>query len=70
MLLGDGRGQILGSAPILEETILKLLCFQTGNKYDSNKRGRFADYVRELKEIYNKKPQILAPRTELEVRTR
>ena len=67
MLLGDGRGQILGSAPILEETILKLLCFETGNKYDSNRRAHFADYVRELKEIY--KVRAIVARTELEVRT-
>lgn len=69
MLLGCGRGQMLGSAPILEETILKVLCLKTGNKYDPNKRARFADYVRELKGIYNKKPQRIVASTEVEVIT-
>ncbi|MGB8780123.1 MAG: hypothetical protein WCD81_05680 [Candidatus Bathyarchaeia archaeon] len=52
-LLGFGRGGILGSAPILEETILRVLCRKIGVTYDSTKP--FLSYVKELKEKFNQR---------------
>jgi hypothetical protein len=53
ILLGSGRGRILGSAPILEETILRVLCRNIGVTYDSTKP--FLSYVKELKEKFNQR---------------
>jgi hypothetical protein len=66
-LLGPGRGGILGSAPILEETILRVLCHKIGVTYDSRKP--FSKYVKELKETFNqRKSQILVHKIETEVK--
>ena len=68
-LLGPGRGGILGSAPILEETILKVLCHKIGVTYDSTKP--FLIYVRELKETFNRrKSQFSGHKIETEVKIR
>ncbi|HYB68283.1 MAG TPA: hypothetical protein VEC97_01945 [Candidatus Acidoferrales bacterium] len=68
-LLGPGRGGILGSAPILEETILRVLCHKIGVKYDSAKP--FLSYVKELRETFNqRKSQILVRKMETEVKIR
>ncbi|MEM3703343.1 MAG: hypothetical protein QXX79_02830 [Candidatus Bathyarchaeia archaeon] len=52
-LLGSGRGQILGAAPILEKTILKSLCQKLGISCEIAGPVNFAEYVRKLKESYN-----------------
>jgi hypothetical protein len=52
-LLGPGRGGILGSAPILEETILMVLCRKIVVAYDSTRP--FVSYVKELKEKFNQR---------------
>jgi len=52
-LLGCGRGQILGSAHILEKTILKVLCARLGLKFDFDGPIAFADCIRKLKEMYS-----------------
>lgn len=51
-LLGPGRGQILGSAPMLEKVILKALCKKLGLKYEVKGPINFSEEVRKLKEIY------------------
>ena len=53
MLLGPGRGQILGSAPILEETIAELLCHKLGIKFNEERPIMFESCIRKLKEDYN-----------------
>lgn len=66
-LLGFGRGGILGSAPILEETILRVLCHKIGVTYDSTKP--FLSYVKELKETFNqRKSQVSVRKIETEVK--
>ena len=68
-LLGPGRGGILGSAPILEETILRVLCHKIGVPYDPTKP--FLSYVRELKETFNqRKSAISVHNIEAEVKIR
>jgi hypothetical protein len=52
-LLGSGRGQILGSAAILEKAIAKVLCFKLGMEFNEIGPILFVDYVRSLKEVYN-----------------
>ena len=49
-LLGDGRGQILGSAPILEEAIVENLCTKLGKKLPGRLPVAFSIYIRKLKE--------------------
>ena len=49
-LLGDGRGQILGSAPILEEAIAENLCARLGKELPGRLPVAFSIYIRELKE--------------------
>jgi len=53
MLLGSGRGQILGSAPMLERTILKALCKKLGMECQFEGPINLAEYVKNLKESYN-----------------
>lgn len=52
-LLGSGRGQILGSAPILERAILKALCKKLEINCQFEGPVNFAEYVKKLKEVYN-----------------
>jgi hypothetical protein len=52
-LLGPGRGQILGSAAILEKAIAKVLCFKLGTQFNEIGPILFEDYVKSLKEAYN-----------------
>lgn len=52
-LLGAGRGQILGSAPILERAILKSLCKKLEINCEIDGPVNFPEYVRKLKERYN-----------------
>jgi len=53
-LLGCGRGQILGSAPILEKAIVKALYIKLGlNPPNFEGPVVFAKEIKKLKEIYN-----------------
>jgi len=52
-LLGSGRGQILGSAPILEKAILKALCKKLGLECQFEGPVNLAECVEKLKESYN-----------------
>jgi len=51
-LLGSGRGQILGSAPILEEAIVERLCSKLGMKLEGRLPVAFSIFIRKLKEDY------------------
>ena len=67
MLLGSGRGQMLGSARVLETTVLRVLCARMGIAFDP-RRTDFPDYVRELKEAYKQKRQTSQSKIEVEVK--
>ena len=67
MLLGTGRGQMLGSAGILEKTILAVLCSRIGIPCDIE-RTNFPDYVRELKKVYEQRKQASPCKIEVEVK--
>lgn len=60
-ILGSGRGQLLGTAPILEEAILELLCAEMKAKFDSHNPASFAKQVEKLREIYDNR-QNMVPR--------
>jgi len=51
-LIGRGRGQILGVASILENSILKELCKKLEVKYDEIGPGYFPEQCSRLKDIY------------------
>lgn len=51
-LLGYGKGQILGSAPILEEAIAERLCAKLGLKTQPRLSMAFSVFIRKLKEDY------------------
>jgi len=51
-LLGDGKGQILGSAPILEEAIVEKLCAKLGMHTSGRLPMAFSIFVRKLKGTY------------------
>jgi len=53
MILGTGRRQILGSAAILEKTILKKLCLKLGIEFNEKGPVVFSDYIKKLREVYN-----------------
>jgi hypothetical protein len=53
-ILGTGRGQLLGAAPILEEAILETLCSEMQIKFDESEGKSFADRVERIRESYNK----------------
>jgi hypothetical protein len=53
-ILGCGRGQILGSASILEEAILKAFCIQLKIKFDKESQASFADHIKSIREVYDK----------------
>jgi hypothetical protein len=67
MLLGSGRGQMLGSARVLERTVLEVLCSRIGIAFDPE-RIDFPGYVRELKEAYEQKRQTSQFKIEMEVK--
>ena len=54
-LLGNGKGQILGSAPILEEAIAERLCAKLGTKLEGRLPVAFSIFIRKLKEDYYSK---------------
>ena len=51
-LVGTGRGQILGAASILEDTILKQLCKKLAIKYDEVGPGYFPEKCNRIREKY------------------
>jgi len=51
-LLGGNRGQLLGSAAILEETFARVLCFKLGVKFDERLPLVFSNYIGKLRKIY------------------
>jgi hypothetical protein len=67
VLMGTGRGQMLGSAAILEQTVLKVLCSEMGIAYNP-KRTDFPDYVEELREAYKQRKQASLSKIEMEVK--
>ena len=67
ILLGSGRGQILGSASILEKTVLSVLCSRMGIVCDLEKTD-FSKYVRELEEVCKQRKQVSFSRVEMEVK--
>jgi hypothetical protein len=67
MLLGSGRGQMLGSAGVLEKTVLQAFCFRIGIAYNPE-RTDFPEYVRDLKEVYKQRRQATPFKIEMEVK--
>jgi len=67
MLLGSGRGQMLGSARVLERTVLEVLGSRIGMAFDPE-RIDCSEYVRELKEAYKQKRQKSQFKIEMEVK--
>jgi hypothetical protein len=61
-ILGSGRGQLLGAAPILEEMILEALCAELKIKVDMQSATCFADRIKKLRRVYdeNRGPRRLA----------
>lgn len=53
-ILGSGRGQLLGVAPVLEEAILEALCAELKIKFDRQNASSFVDHIKKLREAYNK----------------
>jgi hypothetical protein len=54
-LMGNSQGQILGFAPILEETILEALCFEMRIRFDKTNSPSFPNQVSELRKVYKRK---------------
>ena len=52
-ILGSGRGQILGAASIIEETILENLSAELKIYLDNPRLAQFADNIKKLREAYN-----------------
>jgi hypothetical protein len=52
-ILGSGRGQLLGAAPILEEGILEALCAELKIKVDMQSATCFADHIKKLRRVYD-----------------
>ncbi len=52
-ILGNGRGQILGSAPILEEAIAERLCIKLSIKFEGRLPIAFSNFIQQLKEKHN-----------------
>jgi hypothetical protein len=51
-ILGSGRGQLLGVASILEETILKAFCAELRMKVDMQGGTCFEDNIKILRRVY------------------
>jgi hypothetical protein len=52
-ILGSGRGQILGAASILEETIVENLSAELEIYLDNPRLAQFSDNIRKIREAYN-----------------
>jgi hypothetical protein len=51
-LIGPGRGQMLGAARILEETIAETLTEKLGMKFQEERPINFPTYIKYLKQTY------------------
>jgi hypothetical protein len=61
-ILGTGRGQILGAASILEETIVEALSAELRIDHDRRRPAQFADNIEKLREAYdNRKNKTIDP---------
>jgi len=70
-LLGWDRGQFLGSAAILEETIAKVLCFKLGVEFKERLPIVLSKFAEKMKEAYNhKKETVNASLTSDDLRNR
>jgi hypothetical protein len=58
-LLGSERGQLLGSAAILEETIAKVLCFKVGVEFEEEIPIILSKFVEKLRGVYYNKKGIV-----------
>jgi hypothetical protein len=58
-LLGGGRGQILGSAPILEIAIAEIFCLRLRMEFDKGEFIVFADYIEKLREACGNKEVVI-----------
>jgi hypothetical protein len=56
-LLGSERGQLLGSAAILEETIAKVLCFKLEVEFEEKIPIVLSKFVEKLRGIYHNKKE-------------
>lgn len=54
-ILGTGRGQLLGAAPILEEAILEALCGEIRVKFERFDGKSFSDHIESLRKSYRKR---------------
>ena len=62
-LLGWDRGQLLGSAAILEETIAKVLCFKVGVEFEEQIPIVLSKFAEKLRGVYyNKKETVRSVR--------
>ena len=52
-ILGSGRGQVLGAASILEETIVENLSAELKIYLNNPRLAQFADSIKKLREAYN-----------------
>jgi len=52
-ILGSGRGQLLGAAPILEERILEAFCVELKIKFDMQSATCFGDHIKKLRRVYD-----------------
>jgi hypothetical protein len=51
-LIGNGRGQMLGAACILEETIAEAFALKLGKSFEENHPFDFLEYIKRLKQTY------------------
>ncbi|MGD0159781.1 MAG: hypothetical protein ABSB89_05725 [Candidatus Bathyarchaeia archaeon] len=58
-LLGSERGQLLGSAAILEETIAKVLCFKLRVEFEEQVPIVLSKFVEKLRGVHHKKKEIV-----------
>ena len=59
-MLGSDSDQILGVAPVLEETILEAFCIQLKIELSAASSAPFANRVRMIKEVYNDQDKMSA----------
>jgi hypothetical protein len=51
-LLGGGRGQILGAAPILERVIAEMFCRRLGAEFDRAEDIVLVDYIERMRKVH------------------
>jgi hypothetical protein len=58
-LLGCGRGQILGSASILENAIAEIFCRKLGMEFDKGEFTVLVGYIEKLRAAYGDKEVVM-----------